>query len=392
MHVLLTGVTGFIGSSLAARFLDRGWKVTCLARGEDRETRVRDTIREAAKGFGFTANADRVEVLPFEIAALGAKELSGVTAVWHCAAHMTFAYKKLREAIDFNVGGTHALYDRLAAHSPEARFYYVSTAYTGGVESQLIEEKLHLSPHLLNPYFVSKWAAELVLEKLSREPDMPGVTIYRPTLVVGHAETGWYGGESYGVYNFLDAICAARVAGAKELRIDIWKKTQHNYVPIDDLVYNAVALSERSTIADRYEVFIAAGTDNTNQDRVAWISEGTGVPITFGAPRTPGDHALDHWVGINKPFNQPSAGEIPFRFQCKKIEAALGDSHRFHVMDREIHLRLIRWYEEHRLKSVREEASKDTALAWARAFSFLLPSRPVGGLAAKAVAKALGIL
>ena len=399
MHVLLTGATGFIGSSLAAAFVDRGARVTCLARGADGQERTRRAIAGAAAGFGFTIDPSRIQVVPYEPAAIErhAAELADLTAVWHCAAHMTFAYKKLRDAIDVNVGGTVALVQqiaRLARHAP--RFYFCSTAYTGGVEAGTIGETLHLTPHLLNPYFVSKWGAELVLEKLAREQVLP-VTVYRPTLVVGHSQRGWYSGQSYGLYNFVDAVWAGRIAGGSSMRFDIATTTEHNYVPIDDVVNNAVALTGATTGRQPFEVMIEAGTDNPNSDRVAWIAEGLGVPLAFGRPRTVADHVVDVWIAVNKPFNQPEAGVRPFPFSASNIHALLGSAYCHHVMDRQIHLTLVRWYRDHRLPGIERAARRTMPVRFVRAahaagLHAMLPRRLSAQLVAREVARAHGIL
>lgn len=400
MHVLVTGATGFIGSSLVARLLNRGTRVTCLARGKDGPERARLAVAEAAEGFGFAVDPARIEVLPYDFAAVErdhAPALADLDAVWHCAAHMTFSNRKLREAMDFNVGGTLALVQmisRVAKGKP--RFYYCSTAYTGGVEAEVIGETLHLAPHLVNPYFVSKWGTEMVLDKLARDGVLP-VTLYRPTLVIGHAETGWYGGESYGLYNFLDGVWAGQIAGGGPMRLDLAPGTMHNYLPIDDLVYNAISLTELANGRAPFEVLIEEGTDNTNADRVAWIAEGLGLELSFGRPRTVADHAVDLWVEVNKPFNRPEAGTRPFPFQSGKIAAMLGPAYRRHVLEREIHLLLTRWYREHRLaeiegKVIGQGPVRAARMVHAAGVPGRLPRRLAGGVVAKAVARAHGLM
>ena len=399
MHVLVTGATGFIGSSLVARLLDRGAAVTCLARGDDGPDRTRRAVAEAASGFGFTVDPSRVTVLPYDFAAVEANHasrLADLDAVWHCAAHMTFNNKRLREAIDFNVGGTLALVEMVARVARKPRFYYMSTAYTGGVEADVIDETLHLAPHVVNPYFVSKWGTELVLEKLARDGVLP-VTVYRPTLVIGHSQTGWYGGESYGLYNFLDAVGAGVIAGGRAMHIDIAPGTLHNYLPVDDLVYNAIALTELRENRDPFEVLIEEGTDNSNADRVAWIAEGMNLSLSLGKPRTMADNAVDLWISVNKPFNTPEAGVRPFPFKSGKIAKMLGPAYRHHVLDREIHLRLVRWYKEHRLADIERKVRRRAAvrvvrLVQASGIHHALPKRPGGGLVAKAVAQAHGLI
>src|SRR4051812_46501999 len=103
--ILITGASGFIGSALAAAFLERGARVLCPARGDDADKRVRARVEASGVGLGTplaAAALSRLEVLPFDLARLAEdKRIEDVTAAWHCAAHMTFSRKKLQEALDF---------------------------------------------------------------------------------------------------------------------------------------------------------------------------------------------------------------------------------------------------------------------------------------------------
>ncbi|MEO8179307.1 MAG: SDR family oxidoreductase [Deltaproteobacteria bacterium] len=404
-NVLITGVTGFIGSCLAAALLARGGKVLCLVRGEARAERTLSRIEAAASGQGLELDAAwraRVEVAPYDLTVLEqehAASLAELDVVWHLAAMLSFSSRKLRESMDFNVGGTHALYDlvrRCARGKP--RFHYVSTAYTGGVEARSIREEVHLSPRLVNPYFVSKWCTELILEKLARSENALPVTIYRPTLVVGHSQTGWYGGQSYGLYNFVDAVHAGNLTGRRRMHLDIAPGTHHNYIPIDDVIQNCVALSCQQERRRAFEVFHDTGTENSNRERVDWISQGLGLELRLGRPSTLADYVVDRWVSVNKPFNCEAVGPRPFPFESGGLSRLLGADYSHHAMDERLHLELVRSYREHTLKDVEARLFQRSRLASSLRFSILLgltailPKRPIAGLFAREVARAHGYI
>jgi hypothetical protein len=74
----------------------------------------------------------------------------------------------------------------------------------------------------------------------------------------------------------------------------------------------------------------------------------------------------------------------------------LGAGFRHHVLDREIHLRLVRWYKEHRLaeierKVIGQRAVRTVRLAHATGVQAALPQKPAAGLVARAVARAHGL-
>jgi hypothetical protein len=142
---------------------------------------------------------------------------------------------------------------------------------------------------------------------------------------------------------------------------------------------------------------IEAGTDNPNSDRVAWIAEALDLQLAFGRPRTIADHVVDLWISVNKPFNQPEAGVRPFPFEAENIAALLGPAYAHHVLDRAIHLTLVRWYRDHRLPEIERAAGSRgpvrlVRLAHAAGLQAALPARLAAKLVAREVARAHGIL
>jgi nucleoside-diphosphate-sugar epimerase len=140
-HILLTGATGFVGSALAAAFLNRGGRVLAVSRNDPRGERTARAVLTAAAGFGTplaVAALERLTTLSVESdrmdEALDRQALSGITDVWHCAANMTYALETLEETLETNLVMAARLYQLIAERSSCSRFYQVSTAYTAGIE------------------------------------------------------------------------------------------------------------------------------------------------------------------------------------------------------------------------------------------------------------------
>ena len=174
MSVFVTGATGFLGSYVAARLLDQGEEVVCLVRGEDARERL-----EAAVGPGASVLAgDLTSHLP--------PLPDHVTRVVHCAADVAFT-QELATARAINVEGTRAVV-RAARRLPHLeRLVHVSTAYVAGTtDGPFGETDGDIGQGFRNTYEQSKLEAEQVVV----DSDLPA-TIVRPSIVVGHSQTGW---------------------------------------------------------------------------------------------------------------------------------------------------------------------------------------------------------
>jgi thioester reductase-like protein len=198
-HVLLTGATGFLGRALLERLLgDPGARVTCLVRASnDGEAAAR--LAQASSRFGYgTAPGDRVRVLAGDIAqpllGLPAERYAAlareVAAVYHCAAHVSFAhpYQALRAA---NVAGTQEVI-LFAATGAGKALHYVSTLGQAGTGGEALRERLvPAAAGVSSGYVASKRVAEALVAQAA-ERGLP-VTILRPGLVTAHRRTGAMG-------------------------------------------------------------------------------------------------------------------------------------------------------------------------------------------------------
>ena len=104
----------------------------------------------------------------------------------------------------------------------------------------------------------------------------PALTIFRPTVVVGHRRTGWSTRKPFGYYMFVNASHRAARRGIPEFTFHIDPAHMPHLVAIDDVVNAAVALTQLFGSA-----FIIA-------NRFTWL--GAGMLAVFTALTIPIAH------------------------------------------------------------------------------------------------------
>jgi nucleoside-diphosphate-sugar epimerase len=220
---LVTGATGFVGSWLTLDLLrDPEAEVLCLVResaGADPGERLLDHLRNTAASHdhGLPARlADRVRVVPGDLAdpqlADHAEIDTAVDQVWHCAASLKYRDADAVEIDATNVGGT-ARIVHLARRLEATDFNHISTAYVAGTATGLIPEELFPADHPTNNrYERSKLAAE----HLVAAAGFATTRIFRPSIVIGHAEN-FAADSTMGVFGFLrDMSRFARAANRSD--------------------------------------------------------------------------------------------------------------------------------------------------------------------------------
>jgi thioester reductase-like protein len=198
--VVLTGATGFVGSELLVRLLERTDRdVVALVRApDDVAAAVRvDNLLGEALGPAARGVRPRVRALAADLErpglglAPGAFDvLAGEAAlVVHCAASISFSLP-LSEARRINVGGTAGVLE--LARAAEARgalerLVHVSTAYVAGErEGRVREDERDVGQRHRNTYERTKLEAE----QLVARSGLPA-SVLRPSIVVGDSRTGW---------------------------------------------------------------------------------------------------------------------------------------------------------------------------------------------------------
>jgi len=149
MQVLVTGATGFLGSQVAARLLERGRSVRCLVRPGRDASGLRGRGAEIAEG-------DLLDEASLR------RACGGISELVHCAAITGNWSRRAAEQRAVNVEGTERLY-RAAREHHVAQIVHVSTIATLGATRDgrpLDESHACNLRHLHLPYVESKLEGE----------------------------------------------------------------------------------------------------------------------------------------------------------------------------------------------------------------------------------------
>jgi nucleoside-diphosphate-sugar epimerase len=169
MTVLVTGATGFLGTSLVQRLLSRGVRVRVLARSPAKAKSLKDRGAEVVAGH----ITDRT--------AVGAAA-DGAAVVYHLAGRLFAPGIPATEYYRTHVEGTELLLARCREESSLERFVHCSTTGVLGVTGDRpADETAPCRP--TNAYEATKAEAELAVRERSRD-GFPAV-IARPGLVYG---------------------------------------------------------------------------------------------------------------------------------------------------------------------------------------------------------------
>lgn len=205
----LTGGMGFIGRVVAARMVEKGWRLRLLTRAAPLHPQLAGTPFEAVPGeLGDVRSLERLT--------------AGVDVLVHCAG-----VTKSRDAAQFhsvNVTGAGVLGRVLAAKAPHARIVAMSS--------------LAAREPRLSPYAASKAAGEDALRQMLSPTNE--LVILRPTAVYGPWDR-----DTFTVVRMVDSGVAP-VLNGQDARISL--------VHVDDLAHAVVAACGRAVAPGAYEV------------------------------------------------------------------------------------------------------------------------------------------
>jgi long-chain acyl-CoA synthetase len=268
--VLLTGVTGFVGTAIALRILERSDRsIVALVRASDRgeaAERVRGAIAEVAPPDLLDDYMSRCAAVPADLLAddLGLHDgerdelARGCDEIIHCAASVSFDLP-LDAARAVNAAGAARIADVAARAAVRGdglrRLVHVSTAYVAGDRQGAFgEDDVTLDVPFRNTYEQTKHEAEQLLRAWS--PELP-LQIVRPSIVVGERTTGWT--RSFNVlywplkmfaHGRLPVVPALADAPVDVVPVDYVADTVLGLAGAPTGTYHAVAGRHASTVAE----------------------------------------------------------------------------------------------------------------------------------------------
>lgn len=186
--ILLTGVTGQVGSALAPLLQENGYRVMYLIRqsGEkDAQARLREVLPNLREGLDIAINGDVTLPNAGVSDADMQKWKLQVDKVMHGAAAMSFDDSKAEGTKLTNVEGTYNML-RLAEKLGVPNFHYISTAYISGSAEVFHESNLDVGQTSFNAYEVSKIEAEMMVHNWNGGK----FTIHRLPIVLGDSNDG----------------------------------------------------------------------------------------------------------------------------------------------------------------------------------------------------------
>ncbi|MFH1053068.1 MAG: SDR family oxidoreductase [Candidatus Woesearchaeota archaeon] len=254
-HILLTGVTGFLGYQLALRLLaDTDATLYLYGRSKRGKSFTERT------GLMNDDTRDRLVFVEGDLSDTSAlKELEGIIdEVWHLAAVTSFREKDRKKIMDSNLLGTINLLQSISKFRKLLCCNYVSSVYGAGnviYPGTVMEGPFESADHK-NAYEQSKYFTEAILRSFG----LP-FRVLRPSILVGDSSTGYSDMKTvYGVARLFDAISRTlRGEGGENLGVPISYNgdqlvtdfpllgettARKNVIPIDYAIGNMMGIRE----------------------------------------------------------------------------------------------------------------------------------------------------
>lgn len=180
--IVLTGATGFLGSTLAYDLAKAGKSLRCLKRSSS-------TIPEKLKAF--TTQITWIDGDVNDVSALD-QLLEGCTLLYHCAAIVSFNPAKTAALYHVNIEGTANVVNMALSKGVEKMIHVSSIAALGTVKQGLIDEEVYFEEGAsTSAYSISKHKSEMEVWRGIAEG--LNAVIVNPSVIIGPTEN-WRGG------------------------------------------------------------------------------------------------------------------------------------------------------------------------------------------------------
>jgi len=245
-RILLTGITGSIGSWIARKALFDGNRLLTIVRA-DSDASANSRVQVALEIVGAGDFFGNVEILRGDICLeeLGLESRifddSDISLIIHCAAVLEFGEDFAELSRQVNVEGTANVLE--LAEKLRVPVCHISTAYIAGKQTGTVyENEIDVGQEFNNSYEQTKCRAEIMVRKWSQRTGLDSF-IFRPSIVVGDTKNGRIMNFD-GLYNlmrFFDNV--GSIVGKKDFRAIGNPETTKNFVPVDyvaDAVWHIV--------------------------------------------------------------------------------------------------------------------------------------------------------
>ena len=251
-RVLITGANGFIGKALCNRMLNENWHVRCAIRSLHAKTEI-PSIADILK----------IKLIGPDTDWSGA--LAGTNYVVHLAGRVhknrDIGSDSLSLFRRVNVEGTRRL-AQMASLANIRRFVYMSSVKVNG-EGRLTPYTEEDIQGPLDPYGISKWEAEKVLNQISEETGMDTVIIRSPLVYGPHVKANFL--------RLLNMVC--RGIPLPVARI----KNRRSLIYVENLVDAIVTCIDKPG-ASGQTYFVSDGEDVSTPELIRRISAAMGRP------------------------------------------------------------------------------------------------------------------
>jgi dihydroflavonol-4-reductase len=258
--VFVTGASGFVGSAVARRLKDKGFRLRLAVRASSR----RDNLE------GLDAD---VVVADIKDRAALEKAMAGCRYLFHVAADYRLWAKNPEEIVRNNRDGTLAPMQAALAAGVE-RIVYTSSVATlkARTDGVAVDETCrHTEQSAIGAYKRSKVVAERVVEKMVAEEGLPAVLVSPSTPI--------------GPRDIKPTPTGRIIVEAATGKIPAFVDTGLNLVHVDDVAEGHLLALEKGRIGETY---ILGGEDVSLRQMLAVIADLAGrKPPTVNLPRTP---------------------------------------------------------------------------------------------------------
>lgn len=226
-EILVTGASGFLGSAVVRRALDKG-------------LRVRALVRPSSPRRNLEGLPVRVVVGDMRDCAAMEQALAGVRYLFHVAADYRLWAPDAEEIVRTNTAGTEAVMQAAQRCGVERIIYTssVATLKVAGATAPVTEEAALTADEAIGAYKRSKVLAERLVEKMVAEDGLPAV-IVNPSTPIGPRDVR-------------PTPTGRIILEAATGKIPAFVDTGLNLAHVDDVAEGHFLALERGVVGERY--------------------------------------------------------------------------------------------------------------------------------------------